>query len=48
MNPKGWPTDQPKAPTCECCSLVVSLAWLDEPHFTDAGPQCIKCAEVVA
>jgi len=43
MNPEGWPTDLPKAPTCECCGHVVTLAWLESPEFTDAGPQCQKC-----
>mgnify|MGYP003644824309 FL=1 len=46
MNPKGWPSNLPKAPTCEDCYQVVSLAWLETPRFTDHGPQCIKCAEV--
>lgn len=47
MNPEGWPTNVPKAPTCEDCGRIVSLEWLETPSFTDHGTQCLKCAGVI-
>ena len=43
--PRAWPTDLPKAPTCEDCGTIVSILWLQTPSFTDHGPQCLKCKE---